>query len=255
MAKLPCWHFYPGDWFKDTAVQALDHLSRDVWHTLLLHMFESERRGYLLVNNAAMPDEMIANLVKLPIKKWRKVKKTILDFGVASLDEKTGALFNRRMVRDEVKRQEFVKNAQESGRLGGNPAFMKGHANPYYDKGSDKGQDKGRDKGRVISDPYVKDKGEISSSSSSSFPSSRENKRRGPVHTVDNHASASRKSASPSPPSPLGLAQEEGISEGRASPDADGFIGTEPTMDEFDKMIRQIAEKRTMPGTPAEGRR
>lgn len=113
--KLPALQFYVGDWRKDPGVQALDYERRGVWFELLLLMHESEQRGKLLLNGKAMPDEAIARLLGLDVQKWTKIKNALLDYGVARIDEDTGALMSKRMVDDEDKRQKKV----EAGRKGG----------------------------------------------------------------------------------------------------------------------------------------
>lgn len=118
--KLPAFQLYPGDWRKDPGVQALDFEYRGVWFELLLLMHESDQRGKLLLNGKAMPDEAIARLLGLDKQKFSKIKSTLLDYGVASICEETGALINRRMVRDEEIRQK----RREAGKKGGNPDLL-----------------------------------------------------------------------------------------------------------------------------------
>ncbi len=52
----------------------------------------------------------------------------LLDRGVASRDPQTGAIFCRRMVRDEENREAF----REAGRTGGNPALCKNYNSPGF---------------------------------------------------------------------------------------------------------------------------
>lgn len=119
--KLPAFQLYPGDWRKDPGVQALDYEYRGVWFEMLLLMHESDQRGKLLLNGNAMPDEALARLLGLDKQKLSKIKSTLLDYGVASTCEDTGALMNRRMVRDE----EIREKRREAGKKGGNPNLVK----------------------------------------------------------------------------------------------------------------------------------
>lgn len=119
--KLPAFQLYPGDWRKDPGVQALDFEYRGVWFELLLLMHESDQRGKLLLNGNAMPDEAIARLLGLDKQKFSKIKSTLLEYGVASICEDTGALMNRRMVRDEAIREK----RRQAGKKGGNPDLLK----------------------------------------------------------------------------------------------------------------------------------
>lgn len=119
--KLPALQFYVGDWRKDPGVQALDYEYRGVWFEMLLLMHESDQRGKLLLNGKPMPDEALARLLGLDLQKLKKIKSTLLDFGVASIDEDTGAFMCRRMVRDE----EIREKRREAGKKGGNPNLVK----------------------------------------------------------------------------------------------------------------------------------
>ena len=123
--KLPAIQFYPGDWHKDQGVQALDLLQRGAWFELLLMMHDSDERGVLLVNGAPMPDAVIARRLGLDNQSANQILTTLLTYGVASRRDPDGALFCRRMVKDERLRQ--VRT--ESGKKGGNPRLLNQTAN------------------------------------------------------------------------------------------------------------------------------
>ena len=117
--KLPAIQFYPGDWHKDQGVQALDLTQRGSWFELLLMMHDSDERGVLLVNGQPMPDAVIARRLGLDNQTANQILTTLLTYGVASRRESDGALFCRRMVKDENLRR--VRT--EAGKKGGNPQF------------------------------------------------------------------------------------------------------------------------------------
>lgn len=121
MSKLPAIQFYPGDWRKDLGVQSLTYHDRGVWWEMLLLMHEGERRGMLMLNGMAMPIESIAQLLGLDKQTATKTVGRLLTSGVASRDDETGAIYSRRMVKDEKLRQ--IRT--ESGRRGGNPSLVK----------------------------------------------------------------------------------------------------------------------------------
>jgi hypothetical protein len=125
MGKLPSWQFYPGDWRKDPGVQALDYESRGIWFEILLLMFESTDRGKLLLNGSPMPDAALANILGLEVAKVQQTVSKLLSYGVASICQKTGALMNRRMSRDEYLRHVRA----EAGSLGGKQKASKNIAN------------------------------------------------------------------------------------------------------------------------------
>lgn len=123
--KLPAFQFYPGDWRRDPAVQSLSYFDRGVWLEILCLMHESEQRGKLLLNGKKMPNEALARLLGLDKQILTKTLDTLLEYGVASIDEETEALMSRRMVRDEKIRQ----IRKEVGKKGGNPNLVNQKSN------------------------------------------------------------------------------------------------------------------------------
>ncbi len=123
--KLPAIQFYPGDWHKDQGVQALDLMQRGAWFELLLMMHDSEERGVLLINGQPMPEAVIARRLGLDNQTTNQILTTLLTYGVASRRESDGALYCRRMVKDEKLRQ--VRTA--AGKKGGNPLLLNQTAN------------------------------------------------------------------------------------------------------------------------------
>lgn len=119
--KLPALQFYPGDWRKDPGVQSLSYFDRGVWFEILCLMHESSDRGKLLLNGQPMPDDALATILGLDKQILTTTLNTLLTYGVASRDDKTGALVNRRMVKDETLRH--IRT--EAGKKGGNPALVK----------------------------------------------------------------------------------------------------------------------------------
>ena len=130
--KLPALQFYPGDWRKDPGVQSLTYEERGIWIEILFLMHESDQRGKLLLNGKPISDERLSQLLHLDKQKITSVISTLLELGVASKCGQTGAMMNRRMVRDE----EIIQLRRAAGQKGGNPAFQKGKDNPYYKLGT-----------------------------------------------------------------------------------------------------------------------
>jgi len=118
--KLPAIQFYPGDWKKDAGVQSLSFHDRGVWFEILLLMHESPERGKLLLGDKVMPQEALARLLGLDNQILTTTLTTLLEYGVASRCESTGALCSRRMIRDEQIRQART----EAGKKGGNPNLV-----------------------------------------------------------------------------------------------------------------------------------
>lgn len=145
MGKLPAIQFYPGDWRKDSGIQSLNYHEKGVWMEILFFMHESEQRGKLLLNGKPVPEDRLSRMLHLDKQETNTLINTFLSLGVADLCPDTGALMNRRMVRDEKIREQ----KSEAGRAGGgNPNFTKGQQNPYIekDKQNDKQGDKHKDK-------------------------------------------------------------------------------------------------------------
>jgi len=129
---------------------------------------------------------------------------------------KAGRLINVRLHSEFTSLKKFIKNKQEAGRKGG----LKSGASR-------------RNPGEI---PV----GERSKHTFDSASSKPEAKR---TSSSSSSSSSSREKPSLSP-----LEEEPGDN---VQGDGDPY----PSMDEFDEMIRQISLKKTMPGTPAEGRR
>jgi len=134
MSKLPAIQFYPGDWRKDPGVQSLSYEERGIWLELLFMMHESEKPGVLLLGGVPYPTDRLARALRLDNQVISKVISELITLNVASIDEETGALMCRRMVRD----RQFVESRKKCGKLGGNPNFKKGKSNPYYSKDNQK---------------------------------------------------------------------------------------------------------------------
>jgi biotin operon repressor len=111
MAKLPALQFYPGDWKKDIGVQSLSMHDRGVWLEMLFLMHDSTRRGVLLLGDKPMPVEVLARLLGLTKESISETIDHLVSYGVTERESRTGALINRRMLREETKR------ADERGRL------------------------------------------------------------------------------------------------------------------------------------------
>jgi len=120
MNKLPAIQFYVGDWRKDPGVQALNYHDRGVWFEMICLMHESEQRGKLLLNGAAMPEDALARILGLDNQILTTTLTTLLTYGVATRCDDSGAIMSRRMIRDENLR----KVRAECGKQGGNPNLV-----------------------------------------------------------------------------------------------------------------------------------
>lgn len=114
--KLPSLHFYPGDWWKDAGVQLLDHHHKGIWFEMLLLMFESPKRGYLLKPNGQIfSSTELAKRLALDEKTCSTAIAKLVDEGVCRQHEDR-TLFNARMVKDEDIRQKKINAGSEGGK-------------------------------------------------------------------------------------------------------------------------------------------
>lgn len=145
--KYPAFWFYPGDWMKDTDLRAASVAARGLWIDLLCLMFESDKRGYLVLSSGKpATTEQLARMTGNAPEVVAELVKELEECGVTSRTDE-GVLFSRRMVRDESKRRKCSKAGKKGG---GNPRLK-------TFKGGSKGQSKGDVKGtpkRITEDEY-----------------------------------------------------------------------------------------------------
>lgn len=176
--RLPAFQFYPQDIQKDTGYKRCSKAERGAFLDFLCLVHECEFRGVAFDNGSAMTQDEVAEalggdkaenlgllggiIAKGPIKVWSRVASKVgLNTSRDDLcpDLPDGTLYNRRMVRDEIKRL-ACSDAGKAG--GGNPDLKSRQTFKGHPKGVSKGHPKGG----------PKRKGGSSSSSSSSVSSS-----------------------------------------------------------------------------------
>lgn len=117
--KQPYLPFYPGDWKRDSGVQALEFFDRHVWFEMLLLMHDSEQRGVLILNGKPLTIPEIARLIGLDIPTFEISLSKIEAKGIYSKRD-DGAIFNRKMVSVE----ELSTKRSIAGSMGGNPILL-----------------------------------------------------------------------------------------------------------------------------------
>lgn len=119
MRKAPAFQFYPGDWMRDVPLRACTVAARGLWIDLLCLMWDGNPRGYLRVGERVLDERALSSLVGVPLATLRVSLRELIENGVVSRAE-DGALFSRRMLRDEE-----IRNARaQGGKLGGNPQLV-----------------------------------------------------------------------------------------------------------------------------------
>ena len=132
--RRPSFQFYPADWRKDTALQFCSLAARGLWVELMCIAHECEPYGHLSVNGKPMTIIQIGRLVGISEKECKKLLAELFDAGVPSVAT-DGAIFSRRMVRDEEIRNKRATGGKDGaihgskgasfGRKGGRPAKEK----------------------------------------------------------------------------------------------------------------------------------
>jgi hypothetical protein len=117
MGKLPAFMFYPGDWQKDPCLRRCSKAAKGVWMDMLCLLFECPVRG-VFVDASGKPwsDEELAEAIGGDIGANLGYIAELVSKGVAQRDTR-GAIFSRRMVRDEQTRRSATerKRKERSG--------------------------------------------------------------------------------------------------------------------------------------------
>jgi hypothetical protein len=100
---LPYFPFYFGDWMKSPEIRALDLNVRMIWFEMLGLMWESRERGYLTLNGKPVITPVISKMLGVDITELEQAISQLEEYNVFSRRE-DGAIYSRRMVRDEEKR-------------------------------------------------------------------------------------------------------------------------------------------------------
>lgn len=111
-----CW----ADWARDPGLRTSSYAAKGLWMDMLCQMDASPERGFLTLAGRAATGAEIARMVG---GERRMVERLIAELeanGVLSRDGR-GAIFSRRMTRDDVISRENIANGQR----GGNPSLLK----------------------------------------------------------------------------------------------------------------------------------
>lgn len=117
----PWLKFYPTDWRADPRLRMCSLSARGLWIDLISFMHEGLPYGHLTIDGVVPTVENIASLVARPMGEVRKALAELEHMQVFSRSE-SGAIFSRRMVKD----QEKAARDSENGKGGGNPILVAG---------------------------------------------------------------------------------------------------------------------------------
>lgn len=96
--------FEPQKWLSDEKVSACSLSTQGVWIRILCKMHSCEPRGYFLVNGIIPDSKLAAKIIGITEEEYVNAASELDLFGVWSRDN-NGAVYNRRMVRQEQKRE------------------------------------------------------------------------------------------------------------------------------------------------------
>ena len=125
--KRPSFQFYPADWRKDPSLSVCSLAARGLWIDMLCIAHESDDYGTLTINGRPMTAQQIARSVGESADTVADLLAELESAGVLSRRD-DGAIFCRRMIRDERLRQIRA----ESGSQGGNPKLTHGYNREGY---------------------------------------------------------------------------------------------------------------------------
>jgi len=119
MAKkhdLPAMPFYVGDWLKAPDVRTLRPDYRGLYFDMLCYMWESPERGVMVMHNGKpFSKESIVKIVGLDCDNSGKWLDEIIEMEIISIRE-DGAIFSRKMVKDEQIREIRTMAGKKGGR-------------------------------------------------------------------------------------------------------------------------------------------
>jgi len=114
MAKRPSFQFYPGDWLRDR-VAYCSIAAQGLWLRMMIIMHDNDPYGYLTFGSDPMPEKAIAQACGVGMSEYRNLLQELDAAGVPSR-RSDGALFSRRMVKDEEERQSSAERMRKSRR-------------------------------------------------------------------------------------------------------------------------------------------
>lgn len=126
--KRPSFQFYPSDWLRDTALRSCSTGARGLWIDMICFMHEGSPYGYLKVSDKVILPSNLARMVGESLEVVEVWLQELKEAGVYDIDN--GAIYSRRMIRDEELRQKRA----EGGKLGGNPNLKVNHEVILEDK-------------------------------------------------------------------------------------------------------------------------
>ena len=119
MAKkqdLPAMPFYVGDWLKCPEVKVLPPDVRGLWFDMICYMWESVERGAMVKPNLQpYTKDEIVRMIGRDCSDTGEWLDLLIENCVCAIRESDGAIYSRRMVKDEDVRQKRQKAGKKGG--------------------------------------------------------------------------------------------------------------------------------------------
>lgn len=112
MSVHPWIKFYPADWRSDPKLRMCSLAARGLWMEMLALMHEASPYGHLLISGRAPTDAQLAVLAGAPSDQIPDLLGELDAAGVFSRTRE-GAIYSRRMVRDQKRAQEGRKHVKK----------------------------------------------------------------------------------------------------------------------------------------------
>jgi hypothetical protein len=134
MPKLPSFQFYPGDWQKDPDLRRCSKAAKGMWMDMICLMFECPVRGtFISGDGVAWLDREIAEAVGGDVATNLECLAELLSKGVAKRNAQ-GAIFSRRLVRDEEQRRSGNERVRKHRSNGECNAVVTPPVTPLYEE-------------------------------------------------------------------------------------------------------------------------
>lgn len=115
-SKKESFAFYPVDWMSDSRLRLCSAGARGLWVDILCLMHLSNERGYLLVDDTVLDEEMLQKRLGYDAKEFNDCFMELRRYNIIKKDEK-----NRYFSKTMVNSQKISEKRSMSGKLGGNP--------------------------------------------------------------------------------------------------------------------------------------
>jgi hypothetical protein len=115
-SKKESFAFYPIDWMSDSRLRLCSAGARGLWIDILCLMHLSNERGYLLIEDTILDEEMLQKTLGYDAKEFDNCFMELRRYNIIKKDEK-----NRYFSKTMVNAQKISEKRSVSGRLGGNP--------------------------------------------------------------------------------------------------------------------------------------